>query len=151
MDKFIIPGNVPSSKNGKTSFLQVIDPKQVRAVRVKNRWVVKGVRSYLVPRSNVTKYKKNTAGYWTSLRNKFIKAVEQKNNEFPNRTSKVIVRLVYYRDSKRKFDLINATQIIQDLMVEHKWIEDDNADELLPIFGGYDIDRKNPRIEIEVK
>jgi hypothetical protein len=46
----------------------------------------------------------------------------------------LFVEFKFTRDSKRLFDLINAAQIVQDLMVEYGWIEDDNYTQLIPVF-----------------
>jgi Holliday junction resolvase RusA-like endonuclease len=46
--------------------------------------------------------------------------------------------------------LINIAQAVQDAMVHHGWIDDDNADELVPVFGTYVYDNKNPRVEIKI-
>lgn len=58
------------------------------------------------------------------------------------------VGLFFVRDSKRKFDFINACQIVADMMVEEGWIEDDNADFFTPVFLGYSVDKKNAGVHI---
>ena len=55
-----------------------------------------------------------------------------------------------YRKTHRKFDYVNIIQGLQDLMVKCGWIEDDNADELLPVFLEYEVDKNNPRVEISI-
>jgi len=55
-----------------------------------------------------------------------------------------------YRKTKRKFDYLNIFQGLCDLMVKCGWIEDDNADELIPCFEPYEVDKDNPRVEISV-
>lgn len=57
----------------------------------------------------------------------------------------------FIRDSKRRFDYINAAQIVQDLMVKNGWIEDDNCDFLLPVFNGYEYDKLNPGVIITIE
>ena len=56
-----------------------------------------------------------------------------------------------YRQTHRRFDWINILQQLQDCMVKCGWLPDDNADELLPVFDGYEVDPKNPRTEIYLK
>ena len=56
-----------------------------------------------------------------------------------------------YRKTKRRFDYVNIIQGLLDCMTECGWIEDDNADEVIPVFLPYEVDPKNPRVEINVK
>ena len=44
------------------------------------------------------------------------------------------VGFFFINSTKHEFDLINKTQTIQDLMVVHGWIDDDNADNLIPYY-----------------
>lgn len=55
-----------------------------------------------------------------------------------------------YRKTHRKFDYVNIVQSLLDLMTKHHWIEDDNADEILPVFWEYEVDKDNPRVEISI-
>lgn len=64
--------------------------------------------------------------------------------------------LHFVRGSMRKFDLINAAQIICDLLVAHRFIEDDDADHLIPEFyerngNIYTYDKENPGVWIRVR
>ena len=66
----------------------------------------------------------------------------------------VFVRFYFVRDSKRKFDIINAQQIICDLLVAHRVIDDDDADNLIPAVemrNGkcYHIDKAAPGVWLE--
>lgn len=60
------------------------------------------------------------------------------------------IGMYFIRDSKRKSDAINLAQIICDLMVEYGWIDDDNMDEILPVFLGYETDKKNCGVKLTV-
>lgn len=60
------------------------------------------------------------------------------------------VGLYFIRGSHHRFDYINAAQIVQDMMVKHGWIEDDNADYFVPVFLGYRYDKKNPGVVISL-
>jgi len=55
-----------------------------------------------------------------------------------------------YRKSKRRFDYINIIQQLCDCMVKAGWIEDDNANILIPVFDKYEVDKDNPRTDIEL-
>lgn len=65
------------------------------------------------------------------------------NKEFPLK-----VHFKIYRKTKRAFDYINIIQNLQDCMVKCGWLPDDNADYILPVFEQYEVDSKNPRVEI---
>ena len=60
------------------------------------------------------------------------------------------IEFTFYRKTKRKFDYINAAQIVQDLMVKHGWIDDDNCTEMKPYFGNYVHQKDNPGVFIKV-
>ena len=115
-----IKGNVPSSKNSK-------------------QWTGK----YLIASKTVRAYLKEYEYQY----DEFIKEFKEmaKNKDKPLR-----IGFYYIRDSKRKFDYINMAQIVQDLMVKHGWIDDDNCDEIIPVFLGYEVDKKNAGVRIEV-
>lgn len=55
-----------------------------------------------------------------------------------------------YRKTHRKFDYVNIIQGLQDLMVKCGWLLDDNADEIIPYFERYEVDKINPRVEIKI-
>lgn len=60
------------------------------------------------------------------------------------------VSFKFIRDSRRKFDYVNPLQTVQDLMVKNNWIEDDNCDNIIPIFEPYEYDKDNPGVIIKV-
>lgn len=62
---------------------------------------------------------------------------------------KVVFKI--YRKTHRKFDYVNIIQGLQDLMVKCGWLPDDNADEIIPVFQPYDVDKNDPRVEIFIK
>ncbi len=117
-----IPGNVPSSKNG--------------------RIFAKG-RS--LPSASCAKYYKASKKCWEDKPTKeaFLKMVGKK--EFP-----IYVEFHFIRNSKRRFDYINPTQTIQDLMVKHGWLPDDNADYIIPVFKPYGYDKLKSGVYIKV-
>ena len=119
---WFIPYNVPSSKNSK-QFVRT--PKGPRLVH-----------------SKVTAaYIKKTEEYYWAYSFEFKKAIKGKKPPYK-------VGFEFHRDTKRKFDYINAAQIVQDLMVKHGWIEDDHCDFLFPVFFPYFVDRNNPGVKI---
>lgn len=63
----------------------------------------------------------------------------------------VNIRCLFYRDSRRRVDLTNLLEAIDDILVKYKIIADDNFE----IIRGHDgsrvfIDKDNPRVEIEI-
>ena len=39
---------------------------------------------------------------------------------------------------------------MQDDMVKHHWIDDDNCENILPVFEPYEYDKENPGVEIKL-
>lgn len=61
------------------------------------------------------------------------------------------VRCIFYRDSRRRCDLTNLLEAIDDILVKYQIIEDDNFE----IIAGHDgsrvkVDKDHPRTEIEI-
>ena len=118
--KWFIPGNVPSSKNGR-------------------RWTGK----YFVSSKATTKYRKETAIYFEKFRKGFRKQLAKL--ELP-----VKISFKFIRGSKHKFDYINPAQTVQDDMVKQGWLPDDDCSLLIPVFESYEYDKKNPGVEIKL-
>tara|TARA_R110002020_G_scaffold334733_1_gene549964 strand:- start:212 stop:574 length:363 start_codon:yes stop_codon:yes gene_type:complete len=118
--KIFIPGNVPSSKNSK-------------------RWTGK----MLINSKTVMNYIKESKGYYLEYKNQFKK--ELKQHEYP-----VKISFKFIRKSKHKFDYINPAQTVQDLMVKNGWIEDDNAEFMIPVFEQYEYDKEKPGVYITI-
>ena len=74
-------------------------------------------------------------------RQKFLSMLEGK--EKPYR-----IGFKIYRKTKRRFDYINIVQNIFDCMVKSGWLEDDDANNVIPFFEPYEVDPKNPRVDI---
>lgn len=117
-NSIFIPGNVPSSKNGK-------------------RWT--GRR--LIHSKATMRYIKESKPYYLKEKRKFRKMI--KGLEKP-----LEIKLLFIRGSKHKFDYINPAQTVQDLMVTYGWIEDDNCQEMKPVFLDYKYDKSNPGVYI---
>ena len=116
-----IHGNVPSSKNSKV-------------------WTGK----MLVSSGLVYRYKKHTFIQFEAHRNKFIKAAAKKS--LP-----LFVKFTFFRETHQRFDFNNISQIVCDMMVLCKWIEDDSYKFLVPVFNPeVIIDKNNPGVKIEI-
>jgi hypothetical protein len=118
--KWFIPGNVPSSKNGR-------------------RWTGK----YFISSKTTMKYRKATAAIYKAFASSFKK--ELKQHTFP-----VTISFKFIRGSRHKFDYINPAQTVQDDMVKNGWIEDDNMNFIIPVFEPYEYDKENPGVIIKI-
>ena len=97
----------------------------------------------LINSKNVMSYKKNTADEWWQQGIKFREIIRDKEKPYK-------IGFYFIRDTKRKFDYVNAAQLPLDLMQENDWIEDDNMENVIPIFLGYEVDKENPGVRIEI-
>ena len=64
----------------------------------------------------------------------------------------VNVRVKFFVENKRKVDLTNLLEAIDDVLVKYEVVSDDNAN----IIAGHDgsrvyVDRINPRLEVEIE
>ena len=118
--KWFIPGNVPSSKNGR-------------------RWTGK----YFIASKSTMKYRKDTKSF-------FEKYAPEFKEELKKHTLPVKVSFTFIRGSKHKFDYINPAQTTQDDMVTYDWIEDDNMENIIPVFEPYSYNKVNPGVEIKI-
>ncbi len=100
-----IAGNTPSSKNSK----------QIGKVYRKDKSVIPILRNSKV----VERYIKESVAEY--LQGKVI--FKSWKVEYP-----LDIGMYYIRNSKRRFDGVNASQIVFDLMVKNRWIEDDNTE-----------------------
>lgn len=120
--EIFIPGNVPSSKNSK-------------------QWTGK----FLVHSKQAQKYYKATDSFWKAGAIDFNNQLKQHAFSKPLKVS-----FTFIRGTKHKFDYVNPLQTILDLMVKHGWIEDDNADEIIPVFETYSYDKVKPGVKIKL-
>ena len=119
-----IPGNVPSSKNGR-------------------RWTGK----YFIVSKQTQRYYKDSKKHWVENKKEFLKLLkgEDSQNKKPYRIS-----FKFIRKSRHKFDYINPAQTIQDQMVKYGWISDDNAEEMIPVFLEFEYNKDKPGVYINV-
>lgn len=115
-----LKGNVPSSKNSK-------------------QWTGK----MLIQSKTVRNYLKQYEIQYKLYANKFKELIKNKQKPY-------YIGFYFIRDSKRKFDYNNLTQLPQDLMVKYKWLDDDNADYIVPIGIGYEVNKAKAGLIITV-
>jgi hypothetical protein len=124
--EWFIPYNVPSKKNSRRNF-------------------VKNGKQISIPSKIHAAYVAATKNYWVAFGKEFRNSIHLLNLEYPLR-----VCFKFKRDSKRRFDYCNAAQTAEDLMTEYKWMPDDSAEYLIPVFESYEIDRLNPGVIIKI-
>ena len=99
-----IPHSVPSSKNSR--------------IRTKSG-------KFIVSKA-VRLWRANTLKDWSEKRFDFLLACSSVETE------PLLIGFHFIRHTKHKYDFINPAQTIQDEMVTHKWIQDDNVDIMFP-------------------
>ena len=112
--------NTPSSKNGRV-------------------WT----GTYFVASENTQKWRKWTKLQWEIQKESFLEALKSVQKPYK-------IEFTFIRKSRHKFDYINLCQTIQDEMKFHKWIAEDDADEIKPYFGDYIYDKHNPGCLIKI-
>lgn len=117
-----IPTNVPSSKNSRV-------------------WTGK----FFIASKAVQKWRKETAPYWEDEELKSI-FLHDHYGTYP-----IKLLITFVRNSKHKFDYVNPAQTVLDEMVKYGWIEDDNADIIVPVFAPYKYDKEHPGVYLEIK
>jgi len=139
MNEIFIRGNVPSSKNSKVNgkFFSKTVQKYLR---------YHGIKSFSSRKKTVERYKTIPMTFPV----KKLKAL------FKSKNPPFIVSFHFVRDSKRKFDFGNITQILFDLMTAFDIIEDDNMDITVPAAykkdsRWYSLDKDNPGVYIKVE
>ena len=90
------------------------------------------------------RYIKETKEDYLRIRKEFLKELKKHNAPYT-------ISFKFIRNSKRKFDYVNPLQTVQDLMVKYEWIEDDNADFLLPVLEPYEYNKVKPGVLITIK
>lgn len=67
-------------------------------------------------------------------------------------SARVNVRCIYYMKTARRVDLANLIEATTDILVKARVLEDDNSKIVAAHDGSrVELDRKNPRVEIEIE
>lgn len=120
-----LPIELYSSKNSK----QIFKTKDGRRFIAKSDIALRNQKTYLL--------------VLRQYRQKWQEMIKDKS--YPLR-----VRLKIYRKTDARFDYVNIVQLLFDCMQKSYWLPDDDAKHLIPIFEPYEVDKFNPRVEIEV-
>lgn len=86
----------------------------------------------------------------TELCNKLSQIKDSFIAETKSKLKPLKIKFKIYRKTRRRFDYINIIQNLCDCMVKAGLLEDDNANELLPVFEQYSVDAERPRVEMEI-
>jgi hypothetical protein len=134
-----VPGNCPSLKNGKV--MGKFHPKTV----------TKYLRSLNIQTYSASK--KEVKGYKDPNRPNLFR--QYIGDYFADRKYPILVGTHFIRRTRQRFDIINAQQIIFDLLTAHGYIEDDNAKFIIPVTfringNDYSIDKENPGTWIKI-
>lgn len=137
--EIFIPGQIPSLKNSK-----VMGKYPSKTVQ---KWLrTFGIQHYSSGKKEVTYFKRIPKQY------DFAEIVEpiKKYQDYP-----LLIGFHFVRNSNRMWDFGNACQIIQDMMVAHNVIPDDNVNYLLPfpmIRGDkyWSYDKNTPGVYIKI-
>lgn len=138
-----IGGEVPSSKNSKVIGYYFLPAGSSSNILARVRATLRPVRLNLNSSKVTKRYQKSAAMEYSLKKSEFKNLI--KNLEPPFR-----VVFSFVRKTKRKFDYINAAQIVQDMMVDHGWIEDDNCEYLIPYFEKWEHNKNHPGVYISV-
>ena len=120
MKQIYIKGNVSSSKNSK-------------------QWTGK----FLVHSKTAARYIKNTKQDYISNKENFLEMIKDKEKPYK-------IAFYFIRDTRRKFDYVNAAQLPLDLMQKYGWLEDDDCHNVIPVFEGYEVDKENAGVIIKI-
>jgi hypothetical protein len=117
---FFISGNTPSSKNSRV-------------------WT----GTYFIPSAYTRKWVRKSKKEWKEQRQGFVNALKECSKPF-------YIELTFIRKTRHRFDYINIAQVVQDQMVEHGWLEDDDATNMKPYFGDFQYNKENPGVIIKI-
>ena len=120
----VINGELYSSKNSK-------------------QIVKRGNKNILVPSTAYTTHAKPIKLQLSLFKRAWAEEVKNASKPFK-------ISFKIYRKTHRRFDYINIIQGLCDEMVRAGWLEDDDADNLIPVFEPYEVDKNKPRVEITV-
>jgi hypothetical protein len=146
-----ISDNVPSSKNSK-EIMQMFTGKSKCCNATYEKLAVKmyrctscgkscelGTRTILHNSKNVQEYIDTHSNEYITNRPLFLELI--KRMELP-----IYLGMYFIRQSKHRWDMNNASQIITDLMVKHCLIPDDDTQHLIPVFLGFHHDKDKPGV-----
>lgn len=119
-----IPGEVPTSKNRKRIAYKITNNPQTRW-----RYIVhtemKRVQPFIIDSEFAQAYRKAVGVFYRKEAFRF-------RNMVTSLPRPIHVEFCFVRRTNGIWDFNNLTEVVQDLMVEHGWIDEDNTRVLLP-------------------
>lgn len=125
--KLVIHGELMSSKNSKQIF---------KNRNTGNMFIAKSKQAMLSEKELMKELYESKQDW-----DKYIKP----HIVFPQK-----INFKIYRKTHRRFDYTNIIQLLCDCMVKSEYIPDDSAKYLIPVFSEYEVDKLNPRVEINL-
>jgi len=98
----------------------------------------------MIHSKTVMNYIKNTKPYWQEYSEEFRSIMDGLQKP-------VKISFKFIRGTRHKFDYVNPLQTVQDQMVIHGWMEDDNCDQIIPSFEKYVYDKEKAGCYITIK
>lgn len=116
--KITIPGNAISKKNSQ-------------------RVILMGKRRSIRPSEAYDKWDKQACLH---LR---LMGIQPWKGSYP-----VDIQFFFYRQNRRKFDIDNLFCGALDVLQKVGFLEDDSMSHVIPVYGGWEIDKEHPRVEL---
>jgi hypothetical protein len=141
-----LKGNIPSKKNSKeiqqrfTGRSECCNADYDRKTKICvkcGKTTKSGKRSMLANSKVVQEYIEAHAQDYINNRPLFLKLSEGIDRP-------LFAGMYLIRDSHRRWDFGNITQVITDLMKDHGLIPDDNTDNIIPLYLGSHVDKNKP-------
>jgi len=134
LKQFTINGDPKPKKNNP---IPVIYKDKYHPEKQFFKHMERGFRVLILPSSIFTKYQKHA-----------LKNIPKVNVPY----TQINLRVLYYRETKRRIDLVNLQEATCDILVKAGLIEDDNS-QCVPSMDGSRVlyDKKHPRAEIYIE
>jgi Holliday junction resolvase RusA-like endonuclease len=134
LESFIIPGDPKPKKNNP---IPIIYRDKKNPYKQYFKHMEKGFRILILPSAIFTKYQKHALQH--------IPIAAEPYNE-------INLRVLYFRETRRKIDLVNLLEATCDILVKDKFIVDDDSKCVISTDGSRVFyDKHNPRTEVYVE
>jgi Holliday junction resolvase RusA-like endonuclease len=125
--------------------MKITIPGDIRAKKNSQRVIRLGRRASIRTSKAYEAWEKTALAHLLYIRPELVKA-------YP-----VELHLFFYRETKRKFDLSNMIEGVQDVLQKAGVLVDDSMNHVIPVITrksegyGWAVDKGQPRVEIEIK
>jgi len=125
--EWFIPYQVPSKKNCRRVFVD-------KQGKIRN-----------IPSDRYKEYVRLTSRYYEVFGLEFARYVRENSLKLP-----LEVKFTFIRSINQRFDYVGPLETVQDIMVDFGWLADDDAKNLKPHLGYYEVNKKNPGVRIKI-